>query len=256
MKQIETKILANDHIAKDFYYMELDWQEGEAPQSGQFFNLRVSNSTAPLLRRPFAFSSYHEEKKIISYIYQKRGPATEILMEKRVGDSVNVLGPIGNSFNSKPKKKKVIVIAGGVGVGPMLFTTENLKNRNREVLFVFGSRDSSFVPDHQLFYSAEPVICTDDGSAGFKGTTVDYLRTLENKELEDAVIYTCGPHPMQKACHEFSLEKNLQCYVSMEEIMACGVGACMGCVIKTVKSGFTRVCKEGPVYNSRELLWT
>lgn len=257
MKQIETKILANDKVANDFYYMELEWQSEEKPKAGQFFNVRVSDSTTPLLRRPFAFSSYNKEKKLISYIYQKRGPATEILVKKNTGDSVNILGPLGNNFNINPDNKKVIIIAGGVGVGPMLFTAEELKKSGKEILFVFGSRDSSFIPDHQLFYDAKPVICTDDGSTGFKGTTVDYLNTLKKEDLENSLIYTCGPHPMQKACHNFALENDIQCFVSMEEMMACGVGACMGCVVKTVaEPGYTRVCKEGPVFNSRELIWT
>ena len=258
MKRFFSTIQLNRQISQDFYEAVFDWISNDyIPKPGQFLTIRVSDSTVPLLRRPFAFSGFDRKNNKASIIYQKRGKATEILAGRKVGDKMDIIGPMGNSFNIGKEIKKCIVVAGGIGLGPMVYTARYVKDSGKNVLFIFGARNKLLIPEKSIFNSLDLIKCTDDGSEGFKGTSVDYLTSLSESELNDAVILACGPKLMLKGCHEFAKKHNIQCHVSMEQIMACGVGACMGCVIKLVgKPDFARVCSEGPVFNSRDIIWT
>ena len=258
MKRFFSIIRNNRQISQDFYEVVFDWISNDyPPKPGQFLTIRTSDSTVPLLRRPFAFSGFVKKNKRASIIYQRRGKATEILTEKKVGDTLDTIGPIGNSFNLGKEIRKCVVVAGGIGLGPMLYTARYFENSGKNVLFIFGARNKRFIPEKSIFGSLELFTCTDDGSEGFKGTSVDRLTSLSENELIDAVILACGPKPMLKGCHEFAEKLKIQCYVSMEQVMACGVGACMGCTIKIAeKPDFARVCSEGPIFNSRDIIWT
>lgn len=258
MKHFFSEIISNDPIAKDFYSVCFKWNRNDqAPEPGQFLTIRVTDSTVPLLRRPFAVSGYEKENQAASVIYQKRGVATEILTGKNIGDEIDIIGPLGNTFNIDNTIKNFIIVAGGIGLGPMIYLSNCLKNFNKEVKFIFGARNKSFVPERETFGYFNPIICTDDGTEGFKGTTVDCLTSLSSSDIKDAAIFACGPKPMLKGCHDFALKNNLHCQVLMEQTMACGVGACMGCVIKVKREpGYDRVCAEGAVFNSRDIIWT
>lgn len=256
MNQAKAIVLKNEQISSDFFELTLDWSKfSQEPLPGQFLTIRVSDDTSPLLRRPFAFSSYDHKSKNISLIYQKRGRGTEILVGKRDGDQVDCIGPLGNPFPLVSSKLPVL-IAGGIGLGPMLFLCKYFQEKSIEKQFIFGCRNKTFIPNLKSFSSCNPIICTDDGSQGFFGNVKEFL--LSDKipfNLEQSELFACGPTPMLKACHELSVMKNIQCYVSIEQIMACGVGACMGCAVKT-PTGYTRACTEGPVFKSQELLWS
>ncbi len=255
MKDKTCIIKENRQISPDFYLLSFTWEESwGVPQIGNFLELKVSDTTAPLLRRPFAFSAYDSEKQVASMIYQRRGISTELLKDKVVGDSVEIIAPIGNSFGTTGSADKIIAVAGGVGLGPILFSALEAKKEGKEVIFVTGFRNSELVPDQTLFADLDATLCTDDGSEGFKGNVVQYLNTLSDEDIAGATIYACGPTPMLKALHTFAQENSLTCEVSMEELMACGIGACTGCVVET-KSGYQRVCKEGPIFESEQLIW-
>lgn len=253
-----SNIHSNRQISIGFYCLTFDWADQQyTPQPGQFITIRVSESSVPLLRRPFAFSEYNSENKSASIIYQKRGTATEILAGKKTGDVLDIIGPLGNTFQLPKNIKRCIIIAGGIGLGPMLFAAQWLKSKRIGVSFIFGCKDQNAIPESYVFKNCETVFCTDDGSYGYKGTTVDYLNSYPEKDLENTMLLCCGPTLMLKGCHEFAQRHKIPCLVSMEQIMACGVGACMGCVVKTSKgSGYARVCTDGPVFDSKELLWT
>lgn len=256
MLQFDATILKNFKIADSFYYLEMTWNHDTPAVPGHFLTLRITDDTTPLLRRPFAFSGFDPESSTCSIIYQKRGRGTELLTAKSSGDSINIIGPLGKPFSSPTPGSTSILVAGGIGVGPMLFLASEYKRKQLPFSFIFGCRTKSFIPDLDEFRVIDPVICTDDGSAGFKGTTADYLKTIEHSIQKTDTIYCCGPHPMLKACHELTLRTNSACQVSVEQIMACGVGACMGCVVKTVaEPGYARACKEGPVFISTDLIW-
>lgn len=256
MQQFNSIITANKKIAESYYYMELSWPIDDIPSPGQFMTLRISDDTSPLLRRPFAFSGYDSSKKICSIIYQKRGRGTELLIGKQPGDSINVIGPLGKPFPIPHEKGKQILVGGGIGIGPILFLASQSKELQLDSIFIFGCRSRPFIPDLQSFKDFNPIICTDDGSEGFKGTAGDYLKSIEDKISSKDTFYCCGPHPMMQACHEIANKHKAACWVSVEQIMACGVGACMGCVVKIINPpGYARACKEGPVFLSSELLW-
>jgi dihydroorotate dehydrogenase electron transfer subunit len=255
MTHFSTTILSNLPVAADFFELRFAWPVSlPSPLPGQFVTIRVSLSTVPLLRRPFAISSYERESGSAAIIYQKRGTATELLTAKAPGDPLDLIGPLGSSFTLPPTGARCIILAGGIGLGPMLFLGRSLRP---PVKFIFGCRTRAHLPQESAFTPLTPIICTDDGSSGFKGTAIDYLRTLSLDGNEPAALFGCGPTPMLKALHDFSLERGWPCQVSIEQVMACGVGACMGCVVPVVgPPGYARVCTEGPVFASKDLLWT
>lgn len=258
MKQFSLPILQNTPLCQGFYQLSFAWDESAGiPMPGQFLTVRVSSSSVPLLRRPFAISAYDPLNKHASFIYQKRGAATEILAGKATGELADVIAPLGSAFTLPPPNTRAIVVAGGVGLGPILFLSTFLRQQGIDTTFVFGCRSSAFVPRLDAFEAQEPVICTDDGSVGVKGTVIEYLRTLPHQRFANARLYCCGPEPMLRACHEFSGERAMGCEVSVEQVMACGVGACMGCVVKVnYGNGYARACKEGPVFNSEVIRWS
>jgi dihydroorotate dehydrogenase electron transfer subunit len=252
MKQFTGKILNNRILTIDYYQIEFTWNKtAGVPLPGQFFTIRISEDTVPLLRRPFAFSAFDEKKGTASMIFQKRGRGTEILSAKRKDENLDVIGPLGKPFPAPAKKQKALLVAGGIGLGPIIF----LASRLSDARLVFGCRSKDLVPSSGTFAGLKPVVCTDDGSAGFRGAAGDYLKSIERSTGGDTVAYACGPMPMLKACHEFAGRCGCECFVSIEQVMACGVGACMGCAVKSAEGGYKRACTEGPTFNSKDLKW-
>jgi dihydroorotate dehydrogenase electron transfer subunit len=258
MKQFNAKIISNRPLCADMHELVIDWDESAGiPVAGNFFTVRVAQTSAPLLRRPLAFCGYDAKAKRFSAIYLKRGIATTILAGKEAGESLDVLGPLGNAFQPSDATTRCILVAGGIGLGPILFLRSRLNIAGRTCDFVFGAKTASAVPALPLFAEPDVHVCTDDGSRGFAGTTVEYLQSISANEFSGAILYCCGPMPMLKACHEYATGRGLRCVVSVEQIMACGVGACMGCVVKvTSGTGFARACTEGPVFESSTIVWT
>lgn len=261
MKHFTTQIISNQKISEDFFKLRFKCKEMKSPLVGQFLTLKVDQTSHHILKRPFAFSSWNEEKKEAEIIYQQRGIVTTTLSQKKKGDTITLLAPIGkgfpNSINSPELQgcKQVILVAGGVGLGPMLFTDTVLTDQNIPTSLISGFRSKNFIPNKKEL-PQKMVICTDDGSAGFNGNVVDYLESLPKSEIEKSVIMSCGPLPMMKALHNWTRRAGLPCYVSMEEIMACSVGACMGCIVKTTdEKGYARACMEGPVFESHLIDW-
>jgi dihydroorotate dehydrogenase electron transfer subunit len=258
MKQFTTKIIVNSPFCENMYEMQfaMDGAAG-APLPGQFCTIRASDSTSPLLRRPFALSNFDSKNRITSLVYKKCGPATEILAGKSPGDPLDVIGPLGNSFVSFKLGRKSILVAGGTGFGPIFFWKRYLDKQNSPSMMVLGCRSKAQIPGGPSAGLSDAIFCTEDGSMGFKGTVVDFLRSLQKDILDGAALFCCGPAPMLKACHEFAIEKGIECNVSLEQVMACGVGACMGCAIKIKgETPYARVCTEGPVFNSKTIVWT
>ena len=254
MKQLQSQVIYNKQIGADFFELSMRWDKSAgAPLPGQFLTVRVTQDSVPLLRRPFAFSDFDESNQTVSVIYQKRGRTTEIISAKQPGDSLDIIGPLGTPFPVSRDQGETVAVAGGVGLGPILFLVNYLRERSIAVTFVFGCRNSSLIPDTAEFKAALPHICTDDGSVGFKGNSVSYLE--QNVKIDEkTVIDGCGPHLMLKNLSSLADSVNAKMWVSVEQVMACGVGACMGCAVKTV-SGYARACKEGPVFNAKDIVW-
>jgi len=253
MMQFQTIITFHKTVATDYFEMRFAWPSSlPAPTPGQFLNLRSTDKSFPLLRRPFAFSGF--EKSEASIVYQKRGPGTANLSQKQTGDSIDIIAPLGEGFKASDKNRLHIIVSGGVGFGPLWFFSRTLKAAGFKFLFIHGARSKDFIPEIAVLEAPVTIVCTDDGSLGFKGTTTDYLSTIDKATIDNSVLYACGPLPMLEACNRISVKNGTECFVSMEQIMGCGFGACMGCVIKT-KIGNARVCKEGPVFSAKDIVW-
>lgn len=252
MTQYMARVTGQKSLSPDYYELSFSW-EGLSPMPGQFLTLKCWEESSPLLRRPFAFSAYSEEKKEASIIYQKRGHATGRMTSLKQGDELDVLGPLGNPFPAASGKNPSLV-GGGIGTGPILYLANYLKRKGLSPRLILGFRNESLIPELQLEKDLKLFLCTDDGSRGFKGNVVDFLST-DSGAVED--IFCCGPHPMLKGCHDWAVEHEVPCAVSVEEIMACGIGACQGCAIQVHHPReYFRVCKDGPVFDSRIIKWT
>ena len=246
-------VISQDCIAKDIYSLWLKTDKIAAQaRPGQFVSV-YCNDGGHLLPRPISLCEIDQEKGTLHLVYRVVGKGTEMFAALKAGDSVEVLGPLGNGFPMEEAEgKRVFLIGGGIGVPPMLETAKQLKG---EPVMVMGYRDELFLTD-EMKKAGELVIATEDGSAGTKGNVLDAIR--EN-DLKADMIFACGPKPMLRALKAYGLENNIPCYVSMEERMACGVGACLGCVCQStevddhsqVKN--KRVCKDGPVFLSTEV---
>jgi dihydroorotate dehydrogenase electron transfer subunit len=258
MKHFISRIQSNTPLCEDLHEMVFSWNEEAPPPSpGQFCTIRVAQTTSPLLRRPFAFSAFDPLGKTASIIFKKVGVSTEILSGKECGEPLDIIGPLGNSFLEFGQAGKKVLVAGGTGLGPIFFLKRLFQRQSAESLMVAGYATKSRAPIIEGFDDETVVMCTDDGSKGFRGTVVDYLRTLPGEFFRETALYCCGPWGMLKACHDFALERGSECFVSLEQVMACGVGACMGCVVKvTGATPFARVCTEGSVFKSRVIVWT
>ena len=260
MKQFSSLVQANERVADGYYQISFNWPESLAiPIPGQFVTIRNEGGTDPLLRRPFAIAGFDESHNSASIIYQIRGQGTRNLAAQRSGETMDVLGPLGNSFPNPEDGTAAVLIAGGIGFGPIYYLSQVLADRAVPSRVVIGARTVSLIPEvdytsreHLATYS----FCTDDGSLDFKGTVVDYLKSIGLSLDEDIVLYACGPSPMLEGCSSFAAERDLKCYVSLEQVMGCGVGACMGCAIRVKEgNGYARVCTDGPVFDSESIVW-
>jgi dihydroorotate dehydrogenase electron transfer subunit len=248
-------------VSDCFFELTFAWDpKAGVPRPGQFCTVRVSPYTAPLLRRPFAFSSYNQDAGTASITYKKRGPATELLAGKASGDCLDVIGPLGNDFGVMASQDISLkyLVAGGTGFGPIRFLASSIAQSKQGCIVVLGCRTKSQLPTVTLPPLARTIVCTDDGSEGVKGTPLTYLETLAPDPGGSAAVFCCGPLPLLSVCHRWAQTRKYPCFVAMEQTMACGVGACMGCAVKVTDaaSGYARACTEGPVFDSRRIAWT
>ncbi len=264
MHSFTSEIICQKEITRDYREMTFFWPWNyREPFPGQFLTIRTHTGISPLLRRPFAFSDYKKTSSCpsmggqASIIYQIRGEGTKLMASLKAGDALDVLGPLGNHFSMPLEGKSPVLAAGGIGLGPLLFLARRLDETGKKPLLCYGCRSRDFIPDLPKLKQGRMIYCTDDGSQGFRGNVVEYLDSLNPEEITGASLYACGPLPMLQGCHELSLRKNLKCETSLEEMMGCAIGACMGCVVELTIPGrpYARVCKEGPVFPSNMIKW-
>ncbi|MBN2201649.1 dihydroorotate dehydrogenase electron transfer subunit [bacterium] len=260
MMQFTTRLLANRKISSDYHQLVFEWDGGAGtPRPGQFVTLRSESGIDPLLKRPFAVAG-HAGGQAVEIIIQIRGRVSRSICEMKPGGTLLMTGPLGNAFPMPVENTVPVLLAGGAGIGPIIFLYRELTAVRGPVRAVFGFRNVESTPAGFLESIAGdgPVsICTDNGGTGFRGTVIDYLRSRIPPEPGKQVMYACGPLPMMAAAYSCSESRKVPLWVSMEQVMACGIGACMGCVIRTNgKNPFARVCKDGPVFNAQEVVWT
>jgi len=231
-------------------------------EPGQFVNVRCSQDYDPLLRRPLGVHNVNPEEEIFELLYEIVGKGTELLSKHQVGQEIDILGPLGNGFDINKDKKVAILVAGGMGVAPLLYLAKFLRSTihdPRSIHILIGTKTKELILAEKEFKTLTDnvIVSTDDGSYGKKGFVSDVLlETLDPRTIDaSATIYACGPKPMLKAIAEIAFQKKIDCQVSMEARMACGIGTCLGCVINTTK-GYQKVCDDGPVFDAKEIVWT
>lgn len=255
----QATILANKPAGRGYYRIVLRAPEAAAVAApGQFVMLRVSENRDPLLARPFGISSV-PTRSSLELMYRVAGRGTALLSRAEPGHALTLLGPIGTGFPAPEKGAVPVLIAGGSGFPPLHFFAQRAGSSAHVFL---GARDRDCLPPAGMVKSfrdaaAKVHIATDDGSMGTQGTTADlltaFLAGTQNKAR--LTLYACGPHAMLAAVGRIAAEHAVPCFVSMEERMACGVGACMGCSVLMKDGAYKRVCKDGPVFDARELEW-
>ncbi|MCR4695482.1 MAG: dihydroorotate dehydrogenase electron transfer subunit [Pseudobutyrivibrio sp.] len=244
-------VISQEKLAEGIYSLIIETKASQYAIPGQFVSLYM-NDGSHLLPRPISICQIDKEKGTLRLVYRVVGKGTKEFSSLAAGDKLEIMGPLGNGFPIEGDR--VIVVGGGIGVPPMLGLAEA---HTGSVISVMGYRnDDTFLTQEFTDVAGDLIIATDDGSIGVKGTVVD---AMEENKLEADVIYACGPKPMLKGVAKYAESHDIKCYVSMEERMACGVGACLGCVCQSkevddhshVKN--KRVCKDGPVFLSTEV---
>lgn len=243
---IEKKILSDQIILVTFKSDELT----KDAKPGQFVNVRVSETCYPYLRRPFSYCDVEGDSfKLMFTIF---GQGTRMMANAPLRTKFDIIGPLGNGFNLNDDFENAVLVGGGLGIAPFPFVTR-LLDAKKKIYTYIGARSKEFVVSYGL---KNFQIATDDGSIGFHGNVVELLRNdLEKKVFNGKIkIFGCGPTPMLRALKQLSEEFNLNCEVSTEESMACGFGICQGCPIElSDSSGYKLVCKDGPVFNVKEI---
>lgn len=220
---------------------------------GQFVEVRVDYSPSTFLRRPISINNVDYDRNELWLLVAAVGDGTRQLQKLQKGDRLNCMLPLGNSFTMPTDSaQKVLLVGGGVGVAPLLYFGKLIKAMGGEPTFLLGARSAKDVLERELFEQVGRVlITTEDGSEGEKGFVTNHS-VLAQEHFDR--ISTCGPKPMMMAVARYAFKNDIECEVSLENKMACGIGACLCCVEKTVE-GNKCVCKEGPVMNIKKLTW-
>lgn len=221
---------------------------------GQFVHVLCEGFS---LRRPISISEINFDKRTISIVFEVRGEGTLWLSKQPEDSYIDILGPLGNGFNLKPEYKKIVVVGGGIGVPPLLELCD-IYNLNASAILGFRNKDAIILQEDFESCCKQVVVCTDDGSCGVSGVVTNPFEELIIKNRPDCV-FTCGPLPMIKAVVELCLKNKIECQVSLEEKMACGVGACLVCACKIKgkddKEHYKHVCKDGPVFMAEDIVF-
>lgn len=243
-------IVRQDEIATDIYSIWFQTEKiAKAAKPGQFLAVYCREGSR-LLPRPISICEVDKEKGRIRIVYRVAGKGTEEFAGYHAGMSLEIMGPLGNGYALK--NKKAFLIGGGIGIPPML---ELAKNLDCEKQMILGYRSETFLTEEFQKYGMV-YVATEDGSTGTKGTVLDAIR--ENA-LHADIIYACGPTPMLRAIKEYAAEHGMEAQISLEEKMACGIGACLACVCKSKEKdehtnvNNKRICKDGPVFEAQEV---
>lgn len=255
-KKTMAVIKSQENITKDIFSMWLGFEKEsnvvENAVPGQFISMYSSDGSR-LLPRPISICEIDKNSESLRVVYRVVGKGTDEFSKMKKGEKIPVVGPLGNGFTLKGGK--AVLVGGGIGIPPMLELAKTL-NSKENVSVVLGYRDNDLFLKEEFEPYANVYVSTEDGSVATKGNVIDAIR--EN-ELEAEVIYSCGPIPMLRGVKAYAQEKNIEAQISMEEKMACGIGACLGCVCKSKeiddhsKVYNKRICKDGPVFNAEDI---
>ncbi|MBA4371816.1 MAG: hypothetical protein C0402_03015 [Thermodesulfovibrio sp.] len=288
-RYVTAEITGNFSVGKNYRLLSLRCPDtGRKPKAGQFYMVQVRDSSDPLLKRPF--SLFRKTAEGIQLLYRVQGKGTTLLAGHVAGDSLHLLGPLGNGYPvqkpvaataSAPASVTVahaaapVIIAGGIGIASVFPLIEEMKGK-ATVLYGARTNDDLLLLDELKGLTDDFHICTDDGSCGEKGNVIDLLQKILPADTKNLpLIYACGPKPMLRAVSGFAVSRNITAYLSLEEHMACGIGACLGCVVKiktkeakdmgtedvqqressAKDAAYQRICMEGPVFKAEDIVW-
>jgi len=269
-ERVVTNTLMGDKF-QGLYKMVLKGQVASEAKPGQFLHVQVSENSDPLMRRPLSIASIDKNAEEVTIMYRVKGRGTELLTRIQENEYISVLGPLGNSFEI-PEDGELLLVAGGIGVFPLFSLIQAVEKKDVKIRLFWGGENKEFLESAGLNYLTENKkvtleIATVDGNMGSKGLVTDlledYLGQVSSQLKEEKNIRiqaaACGPNGMLKAVAGICRNYKVALQVSMEERMACGVGACLGCVctVRDKDGNFQRkrVCKEGPVLNGEEVVW-
>ena len=252
-EKVTALVISQQEIAENIFDMWIETNLAAEAHPGQFIGVFPKNKST-ILPRPISICEVNEDKTALRIVYRIAGQGTKEFASYAAGDKVDILGILGNGFPLEAGKgKKTFLMGGGIGVPPILQLAKEL---DAEKQVVVGYRDSNLFLKEDLDKYAAVYVATEDGSVGTKGNVMDAIAA---NALDAEVIYACGPMPMLRAIKKYAEEKGIKAYISLEEHMACGVGACLGCVVKTKEVDHhshvnnARICTDGPVFDAEEV---
>jgi dihydroorotate dehydrogenase electron transfer subunit len=259
--QLKARLIVNARV-KGVYWHCILAAQGIAQQArpGQFVHIRLGDSHEPLLRRPF--SIHKVNGSTLEILYQVVGQGTAAFSRKKAGEYLDIIGPLGNGFGLLSSRPNILIVAGGMGVAPLVFFAKGLaqntkhKTQTPNKVLIGATTKVQILCEKDFIDSGYSVkIATDDGSRGFKGYVSELLKQeLLTMDYRLSAIYACGPKQMLKEVAAIGCKYDIPAQISLEEHMACGVGACLGCAVNT-RGGFKCVCKEGPVFDAAQIIW-
>jgi dihydroorotate dehydrogenase electron transfer subunit len=263
---VPARIVATTEVAEAFFQTRL-----QVPRMtimpGQFVQLRPRRreSSYPYLRIPLSVSAVDVGKQTIDVLYEQVGPKTSALRHLANGDEVGFLGPLGNHFSPPEPDVVPVLVGGGIGVPPLIYFGASLRADGKQPILLVGARSAGkHLPDDLLNPAAADVRrATDDGTLGTAGFVTDLLKVTLDELAQSPVVYTCGPHAMMAAVANLCAERDVPCFASLEEYMACGFGVCVGCVVERASNHdqpspyghYARVCVDGPIFDARQIVW-
>lgn len=219
---------------------------------GQFVEVRIDNEPNVFLRRPISIHFFDPQENLLYLMVQVVGKGTQRIATLKAGDVLNLILPLGNTFSIPENPQRLLLVGGGVGVAPLLYLGAELREKGHVVTFLLGARTADDLLRMEAFQAyGEVYVTTEDASLGEKGFVTQHS-LLQQQNFD--FIYTCGPTPMMQAVARYAKEKGIPCEASLENTMACGLGACLCCVTDT-QHGHKCVCSDGPVFNINELKW-
>ncbi|NLP36043.1 MAG: dihydroorotate dehydrogenase electron transfer subunit [Firmicutes bacterium] len=248
MQKKKMEILEHEQLADDIFRLKLAGDIGARP--GQFVQVGVASTLEPFLNRPFSVHNCTESS--LTLLYRVVGRGTRLLAQRPKGAILSVVGPLGNGF-PRTKKRQAVLVAGGIGVAPLYYLLHTLRAEGKDVSFLYGTKTAAEIVLENEFRSLvqEFHLTTEDGSAGKQGFVTELLpQVLAEKQAD---IFACGPSAMLRAVAKIATQMDLTCFVSLEAEMACGVGACLGCVVTGADGNYRRVCTDGPVFAAGEV---
>lgn len=257
-KKCEGKIIKVQELAPDIFDMWIEASIAKDAKSGQFIGVFPKNQ-ATLLPRPISICEVDKEKGALRLVYRIAGKGTKEFSSYKEGDTVEVLGVLGNGYPlDEAEGKKIVLLGGGIGIPPIVQLAKELREKYPEtsVTAAVGYRNDALFLKEELEKYADVLIATEDGSVGTKGNVMD---AINEAGISPDIIFSCGPMPMLRAIKKYAEAKDIPAYISLEERMACGVGACLGCVCKTTKKDHhshvnnARICTDGPVFEAKEV---